>query len=197
MGKSSDILERKVIHAGKVFIRQGEENGRAYVIQSGSVKAFVMDGERRIEVAEHGPGDMIGESGLALDDPAPINYEAVVDTTVITVTRQDFQKKLARLDPSVKTVIDYMSQKLKAQDHALIDKAFKNADFDERSFALARSFTVGLPPEKQFEYETAILPHLNGLLKAIKELKTKERRAKQAAELEQKVAELQETDAEQ
>lgn len=190
MGKTTDILERKVIHAGKVFIQQGDENSRAYVIQVGAVKGFVMKGEERIDVAVHGPGDMIGEVNLVSDEPAEINYEAMVDTTVITVTRQDFQKKLARMDKSVKTIINYMTQKLQSQDRYSVDKAFKSSEIDEKSYALTRTFTVNLPPEKQHEYEAAILPHVNGILKAIKELRTKERHAKQAADLEEKIAEL-------
>src|SRR5690606_5508372 len=68
----------------------------------GKIAAFVMRDGERVEVARHGPGTIIGEVCLALDDPIQMSFEALVDTTVVTITRQDFEKKLTRVDQTIK-----------------------------------------------------------------------------------------------
>ncbi len=102
MSRGDNVLERKVIHTGKVFIKAGEEHARAYLVQSGLIQGFVMEGEDKIVVADYEPGRIIGEVCLMVDEPMTMSYEAVVDTTVVTITRQDFQKKISRKRKTLK-----------------------------------------------------------------------------------------------
>lgn len=190
MTKSADVLERKVIHAGKVFIKAGEENNRAYLIQQGKVSAFVMRDGQRIEVAEHGPGTIIGEVCLALDNPIKMSFEALVDTTVVAITRQDFEKKLTKVDKTVRNIFSEVLKKLYAQDDTAIAIAGEKARIDDDALKLVQGLLANLPPDKKFQYEKAILPHLNGLIKEIKNLKGVKRRQEQAAVVEQKVAKI-------
>lgn len=168
---AEDVFDRNVIHAGKVFIKAGEEHARAYVVQNGLVRSFVMEGDRKVEVAEYEPGRIIGEVCLMVDEPMTMNYEAVVDTTVITVTRQDFQKKISRIDKDIMTILDHVMNKLNYMDLTAIDKAKKRAEIDPDALKMVDALTAGLGPDKKFQYEQAILPYVNGMIKAIKELK--------------------------
>lgn len=172
MAGGPEILERKIIHAGKIFIKAGEENSRAYVIQQGKVCAFFMKDDQRIDVADHGPGTIIGESCLVLDDPIDLSYETLVDTTVVTITRQDFQKKLSRADKTVKVLFGHVINKLHEMDSAAMGRAGEKAKIDDDALSLVKGLIAGLPPDKKFEYEQALLPHLNALIKEIKNLKT-------------------------
>lgn len=171
MVKGEDVLERSVIREGKVFIKIGEESIRAYVIQNGLIRAFIMDGEEKITVATFGPGTIIGEMGLVVDMPMGMNYEAVETTTVVTVTRQDFQKRLARADKTIKTVLDYAMKKIEDYEKLEVAKALKRSEVDDMALKLVQSLVTGMPEDKKKEYERAILPHINGLMKEIKTLK--------------------------
>jgi CRP-like cAMP-binding protein len=186
-----DVLTRKVIPAGKVFIKSGEENSHAYVIQKGQVRAFVEEGGQKIEVDIHGPGTIIGEVCLVLDLPMPISYETMVDTTVATVTRQDFQKKLTRIDNTVRTIFTHLTHKLLTQDSVALDKARKHSVIDEQAFQIVRSLTAGLDDVRRRKYEEKILPHVNALIKAIKEVKKGERHDDQAKIIKEKIEEIQ------
>ena len=170
---SEDVLERKVIHAGKVFISAGEEHARTYVVQHGLLRSFIMDGERRIDVADYAPGRIIGETCLMVDEPMTMNYEAVVDTTVITITRQDFQKKISRIDKEFTTILNHVMNKLNYQDLSAIDTAVKRAEIDPDAYKMMQAFLHGLSEDKKFQYEKAILPHVNAMVKAIKDIKGK------------------------
>lgn len=172
MAANNEVLERKVIHAGQVFIKAGQEHARAYIVQNGHIKSFVMDGERRIDVADYEPGHIIGETCLMVDEPMTMNYEAIVDTTVITITRQDFQKKISRMDKDVTKILNHVMNKLNFQDLSAIKSARKRAEIDPDSYKMVELITHGMNGEKKRQYENAILPHVNNMIAAIKELKT-------------------------
>lgn len=173
VNKGEDVLERKVIHAGKVFIKAGEEHSRAYVVQNGLIRSFIMEGQNRIDVAEYEPGRIIGETCLMVDEPMSMNYEAVVDTTVVTITRQEFQKKISRIGKDIMTILDHVMTKLNYQDMSAIDSAKKRSEIDPDAYKMMEGLVAGLQGEKKYQYEKAILPHVNSMVKAIKELKTK------------------------
>ena len=178
---AEEVLERKVIHAGKPFIRAGETHARAYVVQNGLIRAFVMEGDKRIDVADYDPGRIIGETCLMVDEPMTMNYEAVVDTTVITITRQTFQNKIARIDKDIVTILNHVMNKLNYQDATAISKAKERDSIDEDAYKMMKVLLHGMPEEKKFKYETAILPHVNAMVKQIKALKSEERDAKAAS----------------
>ncbi len=213
MAKGSEILERKVFHKGQVFIKAGRENNRAYVIQKGAVRAFITDideeegnpdsenddtGQKedeekevqKLEVAHYGPGTIIGEVCLMLDQPINMSFEALTDTTVVTITRQDFEKKLRKADKTIKNILDHAMNKLSAQDEEAILKARKKGEIDEDAYKIVRGMTANLPLDKQRLYEKGLLPHVNSLIKTIKELKEKERHEKQKKYAKEKSAQI-------
>ncbi len=171
MSTNDNVLERSVLQAGKVFIRLGEEISRAYVIQSGEVSAFMMDGDRKIEVDRFGSGTIIGEMGLVLDEESKLGYEAITACTVVSITRQDFQKRLARADKSISTVLNQAIKKIMYYENIEAQKALKNSEIDDMALTLTQSLLTGLSVDKKMQYEDALLPHINGMIKAIKEMK--------------------------
>ncbi len=174
MNKGADVLERTVIQAGKVFIKAGEENARAYMIQNGEVQSFTMNGDEKIIIEKFGIGTLIGEKNLIFDDPAATSYEAITSVTVVAITRQDFQKKLTRTDKTVKTVLDYAIKKATDYEKVEKEKAKENnkIKIDSTAIALVNSLTQGLSDEKKEQYNQALLPHVNGMLQEIKKLKS-------------------------
>lgn len=171
MSKGADVLERIVLPEGKVFIKAGEECSRAYMIQSGEVQCYTMRGEDRIPVGRYGPGTLIGESCLLLDDPIPLNYEAATTVTVVTITRQDFQKRLSRIDKSVRNILERAMQKLKDYEKDGMDKALRLYDVDQNALKFVENLVRGLPDKKREEYEATLLPHVDGLIKGVKAIK--------------------------
>lgn len=171
MNTSVNVLERSVLQAGKTFLKIGQENARAYVIQNGEICAYLMQNNEKIEVARFGPGTIICEMALMIDEICALNYETLCTTTVITITRQDFQKKLSRVDKSIQTVLDHAIKKIQYYENLELNNAIKNAEIDGTALALTRNLTKGMTEDKKAQYEQAILPHINGLLKEIKNIK--------------------------
>ncbi len=172
MQKGADVLERSCLPTGKVFIKEGEESARAYMIQVGEVAAFTMEGDRKVEIERLGPGSIIGERFLVADEPATISYEAIVPTTVVVITRQEFQKLLSKVDKNIKTVFDYAIEKIRHYERLSTTKALKKKiEVDDKTYAMVQGLLVGIPDEKKSRYEDAILPHVSAIVKAINEVK--------------------------
>lgn len=171
MSNGANVLERSVLQAGKVFIRSGEDNSRAYVIQTGEVRGFIMRDGKKVEVARYGPGTIIGELGLMLDDPSTLSYEALESATVVTVTRQDFQKRLIRADKSITTILEHAVKKIQDSDKKLTERAIERSKMDETALLLVQGLLSGFSDEKKALYEDAVLPHLNAMMKDIKRIK--------------------------
>lgn len=159
---------------------------RAYVIQNGEVCAYIMQDNQRVEIARFGPGTIIGEMCLMMDDPITINYEALVTTTVVTVTRQDFQKRLARADKTIKTILDHAVKKIEYYEKLELERALKKPEvvfappvdlpLDATAVALVENLIKDLSDEKKTSYREAMLPHINGLISGIKSLKSERKK---------------------
>lgn len=82
---------------GSTLFHQGYSADFCYLILSGRVEAFRMDGEKKVQLGEAGEGGVIGE--MALIDPAP--RSATVVAIEPTVVRRIFAATLDRaLDSS-------------------------------------------------------------------------------------------------
>lgn len=168
MNKQVDVLERSVLQPGKSFIREGEESARAYVIQNGEVHSFIKQGDHKIIVSKYGPGTIIGEVGLMVDLKSKLNYEATETTTVVTITRQDFQKRLTRADKTIRTILDHAIKKLENIENDELEQAVKNNQEDAKATQVIEGILENVPGEQQQEFKQAVLPHITGLIKEMK-----------------------------
>ncbi len=173
MNKGVDVLERSVIPSGKVFIKAGEENSRAYVIQTGKVISFTEINGRRVDVKEHGPGTIIGELCLMVEAPPSLNYETTMATTVVTITRQDFQKRLTRVDKTVSKILSHAVEKLTEIEKETTEEAIRRSEIDVTAQALVTGLIKQqkLTLEEEEYHERKLLPVINDMIKAIKTFK--------------------------
>ncbi|MCB1532317.1 MAG: cyclic nucleotide-binding domain-containing protein [Alphaproteobacteria bacterium] len=174
MTKNDDVFERKVIYTGKPFIKAGEEHARAYIIQKGLIRSYILEDDEKIEVSQYGPGRIIGEVCLMSDEPMDLNYEAVEESTVITMTRADFQKRISKMDSNVSTILEHVMTKLNMQYAEDIDKAKSRTEIDDDTYKHMDALLAKIPPEQRHKYEKAILPHVNALVRTMKVLKGEE-----------------------
>lgn len=190
-----NILERTVLHAGKTFINSGNTHADSYIIQSGEISAYIVDNNEKIEVERYGKNAIIGETNLLTDIPSPLNYEAITDVTVVKITRQDFEKKLKRVDKGMLRVIRAILDKLKEREKQIAASATQAQKINGKAREIVEHLLRGMPDERKNRYEDILLPHFNIMVKALEDLRTQEKHEKQRQDLENKVSELtQDTD---
>ena len=187
---AESVLERVVFHAGRIFIQAGETHTDAFIIQSGEVIAYVLENGEKIEISRHGKNAVLAESNLLIDGKSDVFYESLSDTTAIKITRQDFEKKLSRLDQGVYRIIQTLLQKMKRQEMEDIDRALKAKRIDVKTREIVDYLLRDMTDERKTRYEDILLPHFNIMIKSIDDLRIQEKYAIQRENLEKKISEL-------
>jgi eukaryotic-like serine/threonine-protein kinase len=85
-------LPRKTFGAGSLIIREGDVGDSAYLIVSGSCRAFRNIGERKETLTTMSAGSVFGEMALVLDERRAASVEAVTATTVLVLDKQTFNE---------------------------------------------------------------------------------------------------------
>lgn len=94
---------------GDVLLRENEPGQVAYLIKTGKVdirKGARSDSPRSLGSA--GPGEIIGEFALFDGMPHCAEAIAVEDVSAIAMPKEEFQARIANLDPAVRSMILHM-----------------------------------------------------------------------------------------
>jgi hypothetical protein len=73
--------------AGELLIREGDTGDAAYMIASGTCRAFRTVDGRQETLQTMGPGDVFGEMALLLFEPRAASVEAVTDVSVLVLDK--------------------------------------------------------------------------------------------------------------
>ncbi len=89
-------MEVSVIPGGQQLFGQGDASDSLLVVISGRILASrKLDGKTQ-RLAEIGPGSSVGEVGLVLQQPRAADVVAIRDTSVASLTREQFEQVLKR-----------------------------------------------------------------------------------------------------
>jgi hypothetical protein len=95
------VMRRRTIPAGELLWRQGAEAREALFVIEGTVAATLqVPGDRTVEIARAGPGQILGEIGLLDGLGHTMSVHATEPATVLALARADFEALLAGLDPA-------------------------------------------------------------------------------------------------
>jgi eukaryotic-like serine/threonine-protein kinase len=95
-----DKMAYKQIKKGERFIRQGESEDVAYIIQRGSCLVIVEKDGGLHPVDHYGEGDIVGGLGILTGEPRRAHVEAETDMELWVLKREHF-KDISRKDPEL------------------------------------------------------------------------------------------------
>lgn len=98
--------------AGDVIIRQGGEPKMAYVIKKGSVRVWKKAGDKEIEIARLGIGQIVGEMALIKGYRHSANVTALEDTTLYAYSTKTINDLLAQTNPLIHRIISALVERL-------------------------------------------------------------------------------------
>ncbi len=107
------LLERRVIPVGDRIFREGDRGESCFVVQKGRVEIYRQGGSSIEVLAQIGKGGIFGEMALIDNQPRMASARAAVLTTLIVVSRDMFEKKLAVCDPFVRGLLQIMAANLR------------------------------------------------------------------------------------
>ncbi len=108
------------VPAGTRLVSQGETPEFFYVIQTGSVRVFRETSEGiRTELTELKAGSYFGEVALVTGQPRTASVEAAVDSKLIKVSKEEFDRLLDQNPQLARHIIQQLSDWLVAGDRRL------------------------------------------------------------------------------
>ena len=99
------VLERIVFDAGNYIFLDGDVGECAYVIQEGCVEIIKESTEGETLIGTIEKGGIFGEMALIDDEPRMAAARAKDKTTVLTIDRQMFTKRLSDSNPFVRGLL--------------------------------------------------------------------------------------------
>lgn len=118
--KLCQLGQKVSVPKGGRIVSQGEEPLFFYVIQSGRVQVFRETAEGiRTNLTELGPGAYFGEVALVTGQPRSASVEAIVDSALIRISKEEFDRLLDHNPKLARHIIHQLSTWLLAGDRRI------------------------------------------------------------------------------
>lgn len=166
--KPTVILERRFIPKGTLVMKEGDPGNSAYLIQSGSVEVFTENDDKVISLAKLELGQIFGEMALIFEERRTASVKAIEDCNLIVITRQSFQQKLDKTDPTIKAIVHMLTQRIISANNAMVNKKSSMDDLVETTNIIYQNILSSLPKSRQRTFQNSVLPKLDEFLDAIR-----------------------------
>ena len=113
------FIDRKVYYAGDRIFKEGDPGDRAYIVERGMIEIFKLIDGREVVLGTINKGGIFGEMALIDNAPRMAAARAVQQTTLVIVTRDVFESKLAKSDPFVRGLINIFVKNIRRMGQEL------------------------------------------------------------------------------
>jgi CRP-like cAMP-binding protein len=108
-----ETLEYIVVEAGQAVFREGDHGYCAYLIEKGAVEISVKRPDAKIVLGRRGQGEIFGEMAIIDDKPRSATVTALVDCTLVAITREQLTRRLESADPILRmclgVILDHLA----------------------------------------------------------------------------------------
>jgi signal transduction histidine kinase len=116
-----DAATRTVYDAGAIVIREGTPGDGLYVVVSGELEVSTRQaGGEELVLARRGPGDVLGEMSLLERAPRSATVRATVETEVIVLSPEAFQRLLFDRPEIGARILTTMAARLRSTEASLM-----------------------------------------------------------------------------
>lgn len=161
------ILERRFVPKGATIIKAGEFGANAFLIQSGTVRVFITQDDKEVDLAKLETGQIFGEMALIFDGPRTASVQAVQDCNLIVITRQQFRDKLKGTDPTIRGVVNMLASRILDTNNSLINKKNDLNALKDTGRVIYQNISAGLSKSQQRVFQKNVLPRLEALIEAV------------------------------
>jgi uncharacterized membrane protein len=122
-------MQERAYKAGQSVFSMGEKGSAMYIVLSGAAQIFLPakgdDGER-VVLKDARTGEYFGELALFDDKPRSASVDAMVDTTLLELTRDEFAEHLSRSKTAALAILSEMAERLRETNSMLSQRAATN-----------------------------------------------------------------------
>jgi CRP/FNR family transcriptional regulator, cyclic AMP receptor protein len=115
------IAAERDFKSGEVLMRQGEEGIGLFIILSGKVRIDKTDASgRNVEIAENGPGDIMGEMAVFDGAPRSASVTASEDTSCLVLASWEFNAFLKAHPEAALELLPLVVKRFRETNEALL-----------------------------------------------------------------------------
>ncbi len=126
-GLGSRLIERR-FRSGELVVTKGDPGASMFVVVSGALSIFLPtagDGEP-VRLKELHSGEYFGEFAIFDDKPRSASVEALTETVLLELTRQELMAQLSRSPAIALAIMSELSNRIRATNELLTQRAAKN-----------------------------------------------------------------------
>lgn len=113
-GRRGALLSRSLYEKGAVIFADGDKGDDAFLVESGCVGIFKKRlSAKPILLARIHKGQLFGEMAAITDEARSATAVALESTTVVRVSRQSIQQKIANCDPFLRALLTILINNIK------------------------------------------------------------------------------------
>jgi CRP-like cAMP-binding protein len=145
LGELADLARERSFMPNEFIFWDGDTPDWFYVVAEGKVKVLKHSSSgREFIIAFFGPGEMVGEVAVFENKPYPASAQAVAETRVIGVKREDFLSFLANRPQVALKIINILGGRLRDAQNRLRDLAGERVEQRIASVLVMLSAKLGL-----------------------------------------------------
>ncbi|MBV9195893.1 MAG: Crp/Fnr family transcriptional regulator [Solirubrobacterales bacterium] len=116
----------RLLAAGEVVFREGDESDTCYVVRSGRARAVRehLDG-RTLTLAHFGPGDIFGELAIFGDERRSATVETLEETAVLAILGADMRRLLGEHSEIAVKLLTALAARLRDTNERLTRRSFQ------------------------------------------------------------------------
>lgn len=167
--RDKPILERRFFPEGHVIIKDGDEGDFAYLIQSGSVRIYKMQGNRELALNTLEAGDIFGEMSLLFGQKRTAFAKATKDCNLILINRQKLEDKLKNSDPTIRAIVKILTRRVEQSNKMLANKDNQVGNLAEAMYEIFNKALSAMPADQKKDFRKAAAPVLEQFIDIIAE----------------------------
>ena len=112
-GKSIINRHERSFKRGTLMFIEGESSAEMFIIRSGLIRILKQEGQNTIELAQLGPGSVLGELSLLDHQPRSATAQVIEDTTVTVIDEELFTRTLKNIPSWLENMIQLVVKRLR------------------------------------------------------------------------------------
>ena len=138
------IAQPRRVHRGETVVAAGRKPEGFFIVRSGRLKMWRGTAAgRNLILTLAGPGERIGVSSALSGEPATASWEAVSDSELLEVRRQDFYALLARRPDLLSDLVPWLTRNLVECRNCLVETSCSRVESRFAALFLALAETTG------------------------------------------------------
>jgi CRP/FNR family cyclic AMP-dependent transcriptional regulator len=105
---SENRIQRRIYQPGDLVFSKGDQGTTAFGVQTGEVEIFtIKDGKEKV-LGTFKKNSIFGEMGLIVGEPRMASARCTESSTIIVISKGEFDNRLEKIDPFVRGLIKLM-----------------------------------------------------------------------------------------